>query len=267
MITTIVTAPAQLPVSLDEAKDHMRVTVTLDDGYIQGLIIAATSYVEEVLRRKLITQTWKLFMDNWPDGNYFELPYGQLQSVTHIKFTDSDDTVQTTFDEDDEWTSDTDSDPGRVVLKYGEVWPGDTLAAENPIETQFICGYGAHTPQNITGATNATPIVITIVGHLYVSGDRVVVIDVGGNTNANGTWVIEKVDVDTFKLLGSAGNAAYTTLGTSTEISVPEAIRQAIKILVSDLYENREENIVGMTVTTSLKTVNNLLYPHRLFGF
>lgn len=67
---------------------------------------------------------------------------------------------------------------------------------------------------NITGATNATPIVITSSGHGLQTGMRVTVASVGGTTDANGTWTITRVDADTFSLDTSVGNGAYTSGGT-----------------------------------------------------
>lgn len=66
----------------------------------------------------------------------------------------------------------------------------------------------------VTSATNATPIVITSVGHGLVTGRQVTVTGVLGNTNANGTWVVTRVDNDRFSLDGSVGNAAYSGAGT-----------------------------------------------------
>src|SRR5574344_1613584 len=71
------------------------------------------------------------------------------------------------------------------------------------------------TTKTITGATNASPIVITATGHGYVTGDKVVISGVLGNTNANGTWVIVKLTDNTFSLNNSSGNAAYTSGGTT----------------------------------------------------
>ncbi len=68
----------------------------------------------------------------------------------------------------------------------------------------------------VTGATNATPIVITSANHGLTTGQRVTVASVGGNTAANGTWTITRVDADTFSLDTSVGNGAYTTGGTWT---------------------------------------------------
>jgi uncharacterized phiE125 gp8 family phage protein len=268
MKTTLVTPPANLPITLAEAKDHLRIesTFTNDNAYIRSLIFVAMDQVESVLRRKLITQTWKAFYDCWPTK--WELPYGQLQSVTHVKYTDSGGTVNTDFNEGDEFTVDTDSDPGRIVLKYGEVYPGNSLAEMNPIEVQMVVGYGTHASQVITAASNASPIVVTIVGHGYSTGDQVQIESVAGNTAANGLWFITKADADTFSLNGSAGNAAYTSGGSSTIITVPEPIRHAIRMLVSESYENREETVIG-TMTAKLKTdpINNLLQTYRLWGF
>ena len=67
---------------------------------------------------------------------------------------------------------------------------------------------------SITGATNATPIVITSVGHGLQTGMRVTVASVGGNTAANGTWNITVVNADTFSLDTSVGNGSYTSGGT-----------------------------------------------------
>lgn len=62
----------------------------------------------------------------------------------------------------------------------------------------------------ITGATNATPIVITVAANSGLkSGDRLAVAGITGNTNANGEWTLEAVTATTFKLLGSAGNGVY----------------------------------------------------------
>lgn len=62
----------------------------------------------------------------------------------------------------------------------------------------------------ITGATNATPIVVTANGHGVSNGQTVMVGGVDGNTAANGVWVVSNVTTNTLRLVGSAGNGAYT---------------------------------------------------------
>jgi hypothetical protein len=68
---------------------------------------------------------------------------------------------------------------------------------------------------NVTGATNANPIVVTSVAHGLKTGDSVVIAGVGGNTAANGTWTITKLTADTFSV-PVAGNGSFTSGGTWT---------------------------------------------------
>lgn len=66
----------------------------------------------------------------------------------------------------------------------------------------------------VTGATNATPIVITTATHSLTTGDTVNISGVGGNTAANGDWTIIVLSGTTFSLNTSVGNGAYTSGGT-----------------------------------------------------
>lgn len=65
----------------------------------------------------------------------------------------------------------------------------------------------------ITAASNTSDIVITSPGHGLESGDEIRVSGVEGNTAANGTFFITRIDADTFLLRNSAGNGAYTANG------------------------------------------------------
>ncbi len=66
----------------------------------------------------------------------------------------------------------------------------------------------------VTNATNATPVVITSANHGLTTGTFVTVSGVTGNTGANVTTTITKVDANTFSLDGSTGNGAYVSGGT-----------------------------------------------------
>jgi len=70
--------------------------------------------------------------------------------------------------------------------------------------------------KSITGATNASPIVVTITAHGYATGDQATIIGVLGNTASNGTWTITVLTANTFSLTGAVGNGAYTSGGTCT---------------------------------------------------
>lgn len=70
------------------------------------------------------------------------------------------------------------------------------------------------TTGSITGATNATPIVVTSNSHGLSVGNVVAIDGVLGNTATNGKWYVTAVTTNTFTLGGSVGNGAYTSGGT-----------------------------------------------------
>lgn len=83
------------------------------------------------------------------------------------------------------------------------------------VATEEVFGANPSTgTKAVTNATNAAPIVLTVTGHGYPTGHVVNVATVGGNTNANGIWEIVVVDANSFQLVGSQGNSAYTSGGT-----------------------------------------------------
>jgi len=142
MNTKLKTAPVKMPVTLEEVKNHLRIELdyTTDDEYIKTLIKTATQTAEQFLHRRLITQTWYCYLGCWPLSNRLSIPFGQLQSVTSIKYkdTDGDETTWTASN----YIVNVDSDPGQVVLAYDAVWPTETLYPSNPITIEYVCGYG-----------------------------------------------------------------------------------------------------------------------------
>jgi len=87
---------------------------------------------------------------------------------------------------------------------------------------------GSGTIPAITGASNATPIVVTSTAHGLANGDLITITGVVGNTAANGVWVVANVAANTFELVGSVGNGAYTSGGTGSKVNVKYAISDAI---------------------------------------
>lgn len=75
---------------------------------------------------------------------------------------------------------------------------------------------------SITGATAASPIVITSVSHGLSNGDQVVIRDVEGNTAANGVFTVSSAATNTFALSGTTGSTAWSYGGTWYKV-VPSA--------------------------------------------
>lgn len=86
------------------------------------------------------------------------------------------------------------------------------------VDGTFLVGGNASSQETfaITGATNASPIVLTTTGTPPATGMKVTVASVGGTTAANGTFTATFASSTTFSLDGSTGNGAYTSGGTWT---------------------------------------------------
>jgi len=100
----------------------------------------------------------------------------------------------------------------------------------------------------VTGATNATPIVVTTgTVHGLSSGDEVVVVDVTGNTATNATWFITVVSTTTFSLDTSGGNGVYGGGGSWTS-------PQTLQTPVTFGFDNAHNTIVASAPTRVLET-------------
>ena len=99
----------------------------------------------------------------------------------------------------------------RIAGKGVGCQPGDTLRLDTGTLATALAA------ATISGATNASPIVITTsAAHGFIEGQQVTITSVGGNTNANGIWTVHVLSSTTFSLDGSVGNSNYTSGGTAT---------------------------------------------------
>jgi len=150
--------PSIEPVDVTTQKAFMRLTTSSDDALITTFISAAREYVELQTKLAMITQTWKLTLDEFPsqdsgvwwdgtrDGalsslntvqDWIELPTGPLIAVTSFSTFNAADTP-TLFTG---FYTDTARRPGRVALRSGSVWPVATRGV-NGIEIVYTAGFG-----------------------------------------------------------------------------------------------------------------------------
>lgn len=160
MRITVTTAPATEPVSLTDAKLHLRLATTAaeaaayttEDDWLNRNIKSARLQVEHQTGRALITQTRTYYLDRWPDKNYIELPYPTLQSTTCTYRLEDDDDYDNSLSIVD---TDIVSEPGRLILQPGETWPSGSLYPNKPIKIVMVCGYGdaaSDVPEDIRNA-------------------------------------------------------------------------------------------------------------------
>lgn len=168
----VIDPPAGAPVSLAEAKTHLRVDYTEDDTLIQSLIDAATARLDGPqggLGRSLITQTLEL--RSWCFGvGSIELPYPPVIAVSSIKYDDTDGAEQT-VDTSIYRTVGIGTYRPRVLLAYNKSWPTARWDAE-AVRIKYTAGYGA------AGSDVPAPIrqaVLLHVGTLYAQRETFVI--------------------------------------------------------------------------------------------
>lgn len=102
----------------------------------------------------------------------------------------------------------------------------DSFASRPANTTAYAASQWWNRSLTVSGATNASPIVITTsASHGLAAGQYVTIASVGGNTAANGTWKVGAVTSTTFQILNpdgsnTTGNASYTSGGTVAQLLV-----------------------------------------------
>ena len=151
----LVTPPAGEPISLAEAKQHLRVDGGDDDLLIGSLITAARQAAETITGRQLMTARWKLVLDAFPgpllmhagSGSSFSLPAHAIllakcpvQSVVSVEYLDMNGTTQVLPASD--YVLDAACEPARLSPVFGKTWP-PTLPQIGAVTVTFDAGYGS----------------------------------------------------------------------------------------------------------------------------
>jgi uncharacterized phiE125 gp8 family phage protein len=137
-----VTQPPVEPVSLAEAKAHIRVDSEDDDALIQGLIASAREWVENHLDRTLIRTQWQMRLDYFPHTiSLPRPPFTQeqhLQSVA-ISYTDAMGSVIVLPASNYRVLGD--RTPAVVMPPYSGSWPSARYDSDS-IAVTWWAGYG-----------------------------------------------------------------------------------------------------------------------------
>ena len=135
---TLVTGPTAEPISLNAAKMWLRLDHSAEDDLVASLIQMVREVVEE-RGVAVFTQTWDLTLDHFPHGA-ISIPKAPLQSITSVKYTDTDGVEQTLAAS--AYQVDTKGGIPRVAPAYATVWPS-TRHELNAVTVRFVAGYGS----------------------------------------------------------------------------------------------------------------------------
>lgn len=172
----LTSAPDKYPLTVEEGKEYLNVTLDDDDALIESYIDGAVSVVEAFTGRKLIDQTWKMYIRDSFDTDErgrIEIPFAPLSSLTSIKYLDSSGVSQT-------WAS-TEYDvitpvgpqamPAYIELAYSKSFPS-VRGAWNSVTVEFIAGYGDNSDDVPSAIRNAIRL---LLGTYYANRESVVV--------------------------------------------------------------------------------------------
>lgn len=137
----LVTAPLVEPVTLSEARAQLSIVTADVDAQLPAWILAARLVVERESGLKLITQTWDIAQDAFPEcRDALVLLIAPLLSVVSVTWYDDSD-VATVVDPAI-YSVDKMSSRPRIALRYGQVWPTSRLRAVNGVVVRGTFGFG-----------------------------------------------------------------------------------------------------------------------------
>lgn len=171
MATVTVTTPPAVPaLTLANAKLHLRVDHTEEDGFITALINSATEYLERVYDKAFIDQSITMTVDGFPASNgVLKLRRGPIKTGTlAISYLDTLG-APTAFTD---FQVDLISEPPRLAPAVNFDWPDTQIGALAAVTITYDAGLGAadtDIPERYQQAIKL------LIGHWYTNRESVVV--------------------------------------------------------------------------------------------
>ena len=135
------------PVTVAELRTYLRMgstDSTSEDVLLTSFITVARQKAENITRRSLISQTWRLTLDQFPVYDV-ELPRAAPLSTvsTAVTITYVEDTTAGTSTTlgSTVYAIDSASIPARVYPAYANDWPSNVRDYDNAVTIQYITGY------------------------------------------------------------------------------------------------------------------------------
>ena len=140
---TTLTQPAVEPVTLADAKHHLRVDTTTDDAYIHSLVHAAREWCEAYCDETFIHTQYRMTLDSFPTE--IELPRPPMSTAgttTAVVVTYTLENQSTAVLSTSEYRVDRDAVPGVLRTNYNGSWPSHLLDY-NAVAVTWWAGHAA----------------------------------------------------------------------------------------------------------------------------
>ena len=267
----VITAASTFPVTLTEAKAHLKVDTTADDTYITSLIKAATQLSEEYTNRFFIDTVIEQYASSFKELD--TLFKSKVSAVANVKY----------------FPSGTTTIPSTITLLNGG--SGYTTGVNTNLQCAGGNGSGAFVNATADANGNITSVELSVAGSGYVFNNTLTIL--GGNNDAtfkistlgsteNSVLLdstifntqlnyepsqIQLADGQSFPSISKRNDAVrarYTVGYGSAASDVPEIIKQAILLTIGNFYENRSSVITGRTATELPQNVKWLLNTYKV---
>lgn len=94
-ITRVAGDPPQLPITIEQAKAHIRSTSDTEDEILETYINAALEWAEERTNRAIAQRSYLVVNDKFPLTGWWALPLGYVDSITSVQYIDTNGATQT----------------------------------------------------------------------------------------------------------------------------------------------------------------------------
>lgn len=164
MAAIVLEAPAAEPITLAQAKEHLRVVDPDEDATIQGLIAAARAMAEKRTGRALMPRKLRIGVDGF--GRCMAIPHPPLISIDQVRYIDADGVEQTMASSD--YALNPYVEPAVLDAPYGGSWPSTRYQA-GAVVIDYTAGYAAGVPPNLVQW------MLLAIGALYENRQSVIV--------------------------------------------------------------------------------------------
>jgi len=182
----VITPASTYPVSLTEAKSHLKVDTTADDTYITSIIKAATQLSEEYTNRFFIDTVIEQYASSFADLQ--TLFKSKVSAVAYVKYYDSDNSLQTLSAT--VYDTQLNYEPSQIQLAENQSFPSITKR-NDAVVARYTVGYGSASdvPEIIKQA------ILLTIGNFYQNRNSVVIGRIATELPMNVKWLL-----DTYKV-------------------------------------------------------------------
>jgi len=246
MAVKLITPPAAEPMTVLEAKAHLRVDFPDDDDYIAALITAARDYAEGFTRRAFLTQSWLLALDHFPGAHDYNQGFWDYGVMGDAALGLGIPPAGYTY----EWKSEVYFRAGAIIIPGAPLQTIDSLTYLDQNGVLQTLDPSLYQIDNVSEPARLAPA-------------------------ANEMWPLTQISVrapvlNAVKINFTSGYGAATVDGGKTTLpaTFPVSLAQAMKLLIGHWYENRMDVLTGIRAAAIEvpKAASTLLWMNRVLS-